>query len=150
MNDVMTRIYFVNPDTCKKSPIYGKVKAFLERFEVHVPITAETENLVGRGMIFRILIKLEFENDQAKAFEAFAGFRNGGRNNVLSPRQYDNFTSPTDDAIQMESSGVSRSQLSNDLTKRFSHVEAKFSGESSECSSKFVEVTPECLYKWNF
>lgn len=85
---------------------------------------------------------MDFANDQAEAFAAFAKFRNGGRNKgyyLSSPRQYTNFTTPADDTVQLESSRDSTRQLWTDVAKRFSHENAKFSGGSTECWPKIVE-----------
>lgn len=138
IKDAMTPMYLVDPEICKKLPIYGKVKAFLERFDVQVPVTEESGSLVAKRLICRIWNEEEFENDRAEAFAAFADFRNGGRNSASSPRQYVPFNS-TDETAHVENSRVSTRQISNDVAKRFSHEKLKFSGESTECWPKFVE-----------
>lgn len=89
---------------------------------------------------------------------ALAEFRNGGWNNVSSPRQYANFTSPSGNPVQVEMSCVSKRQLSDDVAKRFSHEKAKFCGKSTVCSPTdvesytrmFVETVLSDEWEWKF
>ena len=42
LKEALTPLYLVDPELSKKLPIYGKVKTFLERFGVQVPVTNES------------------------------------------------------------------------------------------------------------
>lgn len=137
LKEAMTPLYLVDPDISKKLPIYGKVKAFLERFGVQVTVTNESGNLVAKRLICRIWNDPEFVNDRNDAFELFDNFRNGNRD--LLPRSPTSPTNEETNTNQYASLNPSSRQLSNDVAKRFSNENSKFSGASSECWPKHVE-----------
>lgn len=137
LKEAMTPVYLVDPEISKKLPIYGKVKAFLEKYGVQVPVTNESGSLVAKRLICRIWSEPEFVNDRSDAFELFDNFRNGNRE-LISPNPPPPTMQESTNAGNMSASPTSR-QLSNDVAKRFCNENSKFSGASSECWPKFVE-----------
>ena len=131
-----TQAGFVPPEISKKLPIYGKVKGFLGRYGVDVPVTEESGNLVARRLICRVWSEPEFENDRREAFEAFDSFRqkkiDSSVNLTVRPSAV-----PTQ-SVRI-SSQTSNRQISNDVAKRFSNEKSKFGGTSNECWSKYLE-----------
>lgn len=74
LQDALTPSHLVNPDICKKLPIFGKMKAFLERFDVDVPVYRETGTLVAKRLICRIWGADEFYQDRRDAFASLMDF----------------------------------------------------------------------------
>ena len=85
LKEAMILLYMVDPEISKRLPIHVKVKSFLERFDVQVPITNESGSLVAKQLICRVWDEAEFVNDRNDAFELFDSFRNGGRD-LQNPR----------------------------------------------------------------
>ena len=134
IRDAMSPSYLVDPDICKKLPIYGKVKTFLEKFDVDVPVTDESGSLVAKRLICRIWNGDEYLEDRRRAFDQFDEFRNGQRSEDTTRTSY-NAGSPR---TSTQPSNNPR-QISNDVAKRFSNDSSKFSGDETECWPKYVE-----------
>lgn len=136
LKDTLTPMYLIHPEISKKLPIYGKVKTFLERYGVQVPVTEESGTLVARRLICRIWSEPEFYEDRMEAFQAFELFRL--KKNSATSTLFQQSTPLTTNATS--SPANNSRQISNDVAKRFSNEKSKFSGESNECWSKFEEA----------
>lgn len=137
LQEAMTPMHLVTPEISKKLPIYGKVKQFLERFDVDVPITEESGSLVAKRLICRIWGDEEFSEDRKEAFLQFDNFRSG--RSALSSAPLVQNVPITNNREVTSSPPCSDRTYSNDVAKRFSHESSKFSGESTECLTKFLE-----------
>lgn len=139
LQEAMTPSHLVAPEICKKLPIYGKVKQFLERNGVDVPITEESGTLIAKRLICRIWGTDEFTEDRQDAFALFEEFRSGKKQLSTSPHVIQH-QATTDFHPNNNISGASSNRsVSNDVAKRFSHESSKFSGDSNESFAKFVE-----------
>jgi len=132
----MSPFHLVHPEISKKLPVYGKIKKFLERFDVQVPQTTESGTLVARKLIRRIWNDEEFTHDRRTALELFDTSRKapiGYATNARGPSHGNSANS----AHSNQHSYSSR-QVANEVAKRFSNSSMKFSGETTECWSTFL------------
>lgn len=136
LKEALTPSYLIGPDIAKKLPIYGKAKAFLERYGVEVPVTEESGTLVAKRLICCIWNEPEFDEDRREAFEAFDAFRQKKYSNS-STSIHQASTVPTTNIST--NSGSNNRQICNDVAKRFNSEKSKFSGDSNECWPNFLE-----------
>lgn len=139
IREALTPALLVHPEICKKLPIYGKVKQFLEKFGVQLPATEESGNLVAKRIICKVWGEDEFSEDRKFAFDMFDAHRAGNRQehtrfNASSSQSRTNINNN----MTPDPRTICR-QVSNDVAKRFTNQSSKFSGESAENWLKYLE-----------
>lgn len=139
LQDALKPSHLVTTDICKKLPICGKIKLFLELFDVEVPFMEEAGKLVAKRLICRIWASDEFIQDREEAFQLFDAFRRGKyvSDNSFIPAPSTAPIAANTTETRDEIRNPSIRDISNEVSQRFAHKCLKISRESNEYFPKF-------------
>lgn len=134
------RAHFLKIHKLAHLPDQDKVKAFIEWYEVQIPVTEDSGCFVAKTLVYCIWSESELDYDPAESFATFDGFENGGRSIALPHHQIDSSHSP---AIQNKHAELTRGsihQMWNDIAKLLSHEKSRFSDKIIKIRPKFVAI----------
>lgn len=107
----------------------------MKKYEVNVPTTKESGNLLARRIIFRIRGDEEFEEERTNAL-FIEPIGSGTGPGIIVP----NSPSGSKHNVQEFNRSEDRSsrQISNDIAMRFTRESLQFCGDASECWPKHI------------